>query len=105
VGSHNRKLGKWILVLSKFDLRYESAKAIKGQVMADFVAQDCSPEVSTIELAPWTLFFDGSSCVKGCGIGVILISPGGGGGFDFCWPIDSTSTNNQGEYQAVLIGI
>ena len=78
MGSHNRKLGKWILVLSKFDLRYESAKAIKGQVMADFVAQDCSPEVSTIELAPWTLFFDGSSCVKGCGIGVILISPGGG---------------------------
>ena len=26
------RIGKWILVLSEFDLRYESAKAVKGQV-------------------------------------------------------------------------
>jgi hypothetical protein len=31
------RIGKWILALSEFDLRYESAKAVKGQVMADFV--------------------------------------------------------------------
>ena len=31
------RIGKWILALSEFDLRYESAKEIKGQVMADFV--------------------------------------------------------------------
>jgi hypothetical protein len=28
---------KWILALSEFDLTYQSAKAIKGQVMADLV--------------------------------------------------------------------
>ena len=28
------RIGKWILALSEFDLRYESAKAVKGQVMA-----------------------------------------------------------------------
>ena len=33
----NGRMGKWILVLLKFDLRYESAKAVKGQVIADFV--------------------------------------------------------------------
>ena len=33
----NGRMGKWILALSEFDLRYESAKAVKGQVMADFV--------------------------------------------------------------------
>ena len=33
----NRRMGKWILVLSEFDLRYKSAKAVKGQVIADFV--------------------------------------------------------------------
>ena len=32
----NARVGKWILVLSEFDLRYESAKAVKGQVIADF---------------------------------------------------------------------
>jgi hypothetical protein len=31
------RIGKWILALLEFDLRYESAKAVKGQVMADFV--------------------------------------------------------------------
>jgi hypothetical protein len=31
------RIGKWILALSEFDLRYESAKAVKEQVMADFV--------------------------------------------------------------------
>jgi hypothetical protein len=31
------RIGKWILALSEFDLTYLSAKAIKGQVMADLV--------------------------------------------------------------------
>jgi hypothetical protein len=31
------RIGKWILALSEFDLRYESTKAVKGQIMADFV--------------------------------------------------------------------
>jgi len=31
------RIGKWILALSEFDLRYELAKAVKGQIMADFV--------------------------------------------------------------------
>ena len=33
------RIDKWILALSEFDLRYESAKAVKGQIMADFVTQ------------------------------------------------------------------
>ena len=33
----NGRVGKWILVLSEFDLKYESAKAVKGQVIANFV--------------------------------------------------------------------
>jgi len=35
------RIGKWILALLEFDLRYESAKAVKGQIMADFVTQHC----------------------------------------------------------------
>ena len=33
----NGRIGKWILALSEFDLRYESAKAFKGQAVADFL--------------------------------------------------------------------
>ena len=70
------RISKWILVLSKFDLRYESAKTVKGQIMADFVTQHCGV-VGTLEIVPWTLFFDGSTCDRGVGIGIILISPQG----------------------------
>ena len=35
----NGRIGKCILALSEFDLRYESARAVKGQVMADFITQ------------------------------------------------------------------
>jgi len=31
------RIGKWILALSEFDLRYELAKTVKGQIMVDFV--------------------------------------------------------------------
>src|SRR5687767_917747 len=48
------RIGKWILALSEFDLRYESAKAVKGQVMANFVAQHCGPEATFVEPVPWT---------------------------------------------------
>ena len=40
----NGRIGKWILALSEFDLRYESGKAVKGQVMADFVVQHSGSE-------------------------------------------------------------
>jgi hypothetical protein len=29
----NGRIGKWILALSKFELRFESAKAVKGHIM------------------------------------------------------------------------
>ena len=90
--------------MSEFDLRYESAKVVKGQAIADFVAQHCGPESAVVDLVPWTLFFDGSSCQNGSGIGVVLISPGGAT-FEFSFPIEASGTNNQAEYRAILKGI
>jgi len=45
------RIGKWILALSEFDLHYESAKAVKGKIMADFVTQHCNT-VKSLEVAP-----------------------------------------------------
>jgi hypothetical protein len=45
--------------------------------MADLVTQHCRPEVLVMEPIPWTVFFDGSSCGVGAGIGIVLISPQG----------------------------
>ena len=96
------RIDKWILALSEFDLRYESAKAVKGQIMADFVTQYCGL-MGALEIAPWMLFFDGSTCDQGVSIGIVLISPQGKK-YEFSLPIVVTSTNNQAEYQALIKG-
>ena len=97
------RIGKWILALSEFDLRYESAKAVKGQMMADFVTQYCNV-VGSLEVAPWTLFFDGSIFDQGAGISIVLILPRGRK-YEFSLSIIATSTNNQAEYQALVKGL
>lgn len=53
---------------------------------------------------PWTLFFDGSVCTHGCGIGLVIISPRGAS-FEFAFTIKPSYTNNQAEYEAVLKGL
>jgi hypothetical protein len=97
------RIGKWILALSEFGLRYKSAKAVKGQVMTDFVTQHCST-VDSLEVAPWTLFFDGSTCGEEAGIGIVFISSQGRK-YEFSLPIVATSTNNHAEYQALIKGL
>jgi len=90
------KIGKWILALLEFDLCYESARGVKGQILADFVTQHYG-SVGSLEVAPWMLFFDGSTCDQGIGIGIVLISSRGKK-YEFSLPIIATSTNNQDEY-------
>ena len=53
---------------------------------------------------PWTLFFDGSSCKQGGGIGIVIISPQGAS-FEFAFQTKPMTTNNQAEYEAILKGL
>jgi ribonuclease HI len=100
----NGRIGKWILALSEFELKFESAKAIKGQIIADFINEHRDPSIDLLEITPWALFFDGSSCGKGGGVGILLISPKGEM-FEFAIPIQPTVTNNQAEYEALHRGL
>ena len=61
--------------------------------MADFVTQHCGPKVLVLDPVPWTMFFDGSSCSNGAGVGILLISPKGPS-YEFSLPIEAGSTNN-----------
>ena len=72
-------------------------KRLRDRVMADFVVQHCGPELGIVDLVPWTLFFDGSSCGVGSGIGIKLVSPQGAT-FEFSVSIEASATNNQAEY-------
>jgi ribonuclease HI len=100
----NGRIGKWILALSEFELKFESAKAIKGQIIVDFITEHRDLLIDLLEITPWALFFDGSSCGNGGGVGILLISPRGEM-FEFAIPIQPTVTNNQAEYEALLRGL
>ena len=71
--------------------------------MDDFVTQHCDL-VGALEILPWTLFFDGSTCDWGVGIGIVLISHQGKK-YELSLPIVAASTNNQAEYQALIKGL
>jgi hypothetical protein len=53
----NGRIGKWILALSEFELRFESAKAVKGQITADFITEHRGSSINLLEITPWALFF------------------------------------------------
>nr|AAL76190.1 Putative gag-pol polyprotein [Oryza sativa Japonica Group]AAP52444.1 retrotransposon protein, putative, unclassified [Oryza sativa Japonica Group] len=55
------RVGKWIFSLTEFNLRNESPKAIKGQAIADFIVEHRDDSIGSVEIMPWTLFFDGSA--------------------------------------------
>jgi hypothetical protein len=98
------RVGKWILALLEFDLRFESAKVVKGQVMVDFITQHHQPSINYSEPIARTMFFDGSSCKQGGGIGIVIISPQRAS-FEFAFQIKPMSTYNQAEYEAILKGL
>ena len=78
----------------RFGPKRTRPKAVKGQVIADFITHHREGEVTLLELTPWALFFDGSTCKQGGGVGIVLISPQGIS-FEYAIPIKPTSTNNQ----------
>lgn len=43
------RLGKWILALSEFDFQYMPQKAMKAQVVANFLAAYPSAKMETLE--------------------------------------------------------
>nr|GEU58194.1 protein NYNRIN-like [Tanacetum cinerariifolium] len=53
---------------------------------------------------PWILFTDGSSCIDGSEVGIILISPKGME-FTYALRFRFDATNNEAEYEALISGL
>jgi ribonuclease HI len=107
------RLGKWAFDLIEYDLVFESLKAMKGQVVANFIVEhlvdieyvdNISLDINFISCTSWKLYFDGSACGSGQGIGIIIISPNGDN-FEASSQLDYFCTNNQAEYEALLFGL
>jgi hypothetical protein len=46
----NGRIGKWILALSEFELKFESAKAVKGQIIVDFITEHRDPSIDLLQI-------------------------------------------------------
>ena len=66
------RLGKWMFALPEFDIRYQPAKTVKGQALADLVADRISVDIAVLFIRAWAMFFDGSACDDGCGVGILF---------------------------------
>jgi hypothetical protein len=98
------RLGKWMFALSEFDIRYQPAKAVKGQVLVDPIAERINTDIAALSIRAWAMYFDGSVCGDGCGIGILLVSPRGVT-YSFSIRLPTACTNNLAEYEAVRKGM
>ncbi|XP_059671032.1 uncharacterized protein LOC132316573 [Cornus florida] len=109
-----RLIGKWSLALMEFSFQYVPQRAVKGQALADFLADhpclDVDPrvydamELCFIQLTPWTLIFDGSSVNDVGGAGIVIVAPNGRK-TTYSFFLDFKCSNNQAEYESLIIGL
>jgi hypothetical protein len=67
------RLGKWMFALAEFDIRYQPTKVVKGQALADLIAERVNTNIAALSIRAWAMYFDGSVCGDGCGIGILLV--------------------------------
>jgi ribonuclease HI len=81
-------------------------KAIKSQVLADFVAEWVDTQLSTAPIQPelWTMFFDGSLMKTGAGAGLLFVSPLGKH-LRYVLRLHFPASNNVAEYEALVNGL
>ncbi|KAH6776184.1 hypothetical protein C2S52_013745 [Perilla frutescens var. hirtella] len=110
------RLACWYLQLQQFEIIYVPQKAVKGQVLAYFLADHPIPaeweldddlpdeDVLAIEvLAPWKMYFDGASHREGAGTGVVFITLEGEV-LPYSFTLTENCSNNVAEYQALILG-
>nr|XP_028954517.1 uncharacterized protein LOC108175276 [Malus domestica] len=108
------RIRKWTMALSEFSLQYVAQKGVKGQALADFLAQHPSPygfggndvEIGMVQTRDnhWTMYFDGSSTSSSAGVGIVIQSPNHDRWL-FSLKLDFECTNNQAEYEALIVGL
>jgi ribonuclease HI len=113
------KIARWQVLLSEFDILFVARKAIKGQAIADYLADYPSEQLELMDSefldedvmaadrddhCRWKLYFDGATNAIGSGIGTVLVSPKRQQtpiavklGFD--------CSNNMTEYEACIVGL
>ena len=113
-----RRIAKLGIVLGAFDIKYMPQTSVKGQVLADLIAEFAEPpikivaeeqsidvkSVGTIFMqgpSRWKVFVDGATNQKGSGVGLVLISPEKII-IEKSLRLGFSATNSEAEYEALL---
>jgi ribonuclease HI len=100
------RISKWSVELMGETLAYAPRKAIKSQILADFVAEwtDTQLPPPQIQVECWTLYFDGSVRKTGTGAALLFISPLGEH-MRYAVRLHFPVSNNMAEYEALFCGL
>ena len=91
---YTRRIALWNIILGAFDIKYMPRTSIKGQVLADLVAEFAEPPIempteqhskegklvgmaSASKPPCWRVNIDGTANQRGSRVGLVLITPEG----------------------------
>jgi ribonuclease HI len=100
------RIAKWAVEILGETILFAPRKAIKSQVLADFVAEWVDTQLLAAPIQPelWTMFFDGSLMKTGAGTSLLFISPLGKH-LRYVLRLHFPVSNNVAEYEALVNGL
>jgi ribonuclease HI len=100
------RIAKQAVELMGETLSFAHRKAIKSQVLADFLAEWIDTQLPTapIQAELWTMYFDGSLMKTGAGAGLLFVSPLGEH-VRYVIRLHFPASNNVAEYEALVNGL
>ena len=115
------RIAKWGTVLGAFDIKYMPRASVKGQVLADLVAEFTEPPLEEISITHnmdrksvgtvflqepscWKVYIDGAANQRGSGVGLVLLSPEKLT-IEKSLRLGFSAMNNEAEYEALLEGM
>jgi ribonuclease HI len=100
------RIAKWSVELMGETVAYAPRKAIKSQILADFVAEWTDTQLPTpqIQAECWTLYFDGSVMKTGAGAGLLFVSPLGEH-MRYAVRLHFPASSHMAEYEALLCSL
>ncbi|XP_075640604.1 uncharacterized protein LOC142612393 [Castanea sativa] len=113
------RITKWGTILGVFDIKYMPHTSMKGQMLADLVAEFAEPSlednakgldmdeksvgmISCKEPATWKVYVDRAVNQRGSGVGLVLVSPEGLT-FKKSLRLGFSATNDEAKYEALLV--
>ena len=115
------RIAMWGTILGAFDIKCMLRTSIKGQILVDLVAEFTEPEIEELPpggnmdeklvgtisqygLPTWEVYVDGALNHKGSGVGLVLMSPEKVV-VEKSLRLNFSATNNEAEYEALLVGM